>query len=51
MSSTHEQPDTSDDLYHPGRWIALTVLVLAVLLALVPLEAAIEIRATRGRSD
>ncbi|MER6236969.1 MFS transporter [Streptomyces clavifer] len=35
MSSTHEQPDTSDDLYHPGRWIALTVLVLAVLLVAV----------------
>ncbi|MET7364958.1 MFS transporter [Streptomyces sp. NPDC005566] len=35
MSSTPYRPGTSDDRYHPGRWIALSVLVLAVLLVAV----------------
>jgi MFS transporter, DHA2 family, multidrug resistance protein len=35
MTSADRQAETSDALYHPGRWIALAVLVLAVLLVAV----------------
>ncbi|WP_069173318.1 MFS transporter [Streptomyces griseus] len=35
MTSTHQHPKTPDGLHHPGRWIALAVLVLAVLLVAV----------------
>lgn len=35
MSSTYKRAGVTGDLHHPGRWIALTVLVLAVLLVAV----------------
>ncbi|WP_405935924.1 MFS transporter [Streptomyces sp. NBC_00726] len=35
MSSVEEQPEPPVDPYRPGRWIALAVLVLAVLLVAV----------------
>uniref|UniRef100_A0AAU3H0X5 MFS transporter n=1 Tax=Streptomyces sp. NBC_01401 TaxID=2903854 RepID=A0AAU3H0X5_9ACTN len=35
MSSTTSRAGVTGDLHHPGRWIALTVLVLAVLLVAV----------------
>ncbi|MER5556312.1 MFS transporter [Streptomyces sp. NPDC002793] len=35
MSSTSSRAGVTADLRHPGRWIALTVLVLAVLLVAV----------------
>ncbi|WP_406150628.1 MFS transporter [Streptomyces sp. NBC_01012] len=35
MSSTTSSAGVTGDLHHPGRWIALTVLVLAVLLVAV----------------
>ncbi|MEU1213755.1 MFS transporter [Streptomyces sp. NPDC005791] len=35
MSSTFSRAGVTGDLRHPGRWVALTVLVLAVLLVAV----------------
>lgn len=35
MTSTEHRPGTSNGRFHPGRWIALAVLVLAVLLVAV----------------
>lgn len=35
MSSMEHRPEPSPELYRPGRWIALAVLVLAVLLVAV----------------
>ncbi|MGW0791307.1 MFS transporter [Streptomyces sp. NPDC002911] len=35
MSSTYARAGVTGDPHHPGRWIALTVLVLAVLLVAV----------------